>query len=620
MKKFRPAPAIRMISPALLALLLVTLSSCSLCSRKKERPDIIFITLDTQRADHLGCYGYFRDTSPAIDTFAGEGILFRRAYTPMATTLPAHVSLFTSTVPLKHHTWSNRHRFNYDKVKPFSSMLRRIGYKTAAFISAAPLKSHTGLKHGFDVYNEPRSRERRAGETNRVLFDWLRKNDSRPLFLWIHYFDPHNPYRPPGEYRKMYSVDEGIKKFLKKMKVSNTSRWLYNVNNLYDGEIRYMDFQIFKLFRVLKDKNLYNDSIIVIAGDHGEGMGQHYWLDHGPIYNEMIEVPLIIKLPESMGRSGEVSDTLASLIDIVPTVQAAAGLQLTEKEKNQFEGMDLLGTDSKRHALLVQRVRRKRGWEPGDKYALIEKEWKFLHAPEWKDELFHISVDNVETSNLVESRPQKAEKMKTDLLGWIEEYSGYSSSEGAGTKLDPEISEQLRALGYLEDEEDEEDTADGVSRKEPGDKSGVPPVNGEVVLEEEPEIRFRSDARMEDSLVYLGMDMEKDIARPGEKIQLTDYFRVIDPQPGWKIFVEFRAKKRISRKKMHIPAQGKYPMHMWKPGQIIRDTHSIRVPKRWKHKTAVICVGLTRARMRMKVQGEDGDKSCVSAAEIRIEK
>jgi len=604
-----------MISGSLLAGLLVILSSCSLCSRKKERPDIIFITLDTQRADHLGCYGYFRDTSPAIDDFAKDGILFQHAYTTMATTVPAHASLFTSTIPLKHRVWSNRYSLDSDAVKPFAAMLRRLGYTTAAFVSAAVLKEHTGLNYGFDVYDVPESRERRAEKTNKMFINWLSKNDSRPLFLWLHYFDPHNSYRPPGRYKKMYSVDEGIRNHLKNMKVPNFSRWLCRMNNRYDGEISYMDSRIAELFRVLKEKNLYNDSVIVMAGDHGEGMGQHYWLDHGLIYNEMIEVPLIIKLPQSMGHSGEVSGKLASVIDILPTVQSAVGLHLTQKEKSQFEGIDLLDDDSERQRLLIQRVRRKRGWEPGDKYALVEKEWKFMHAPEWRDELYNISTDHAESRNLVDERPEEAGRMKARLLKWIAEYSRYASSDKAVNKLDPVINEQLKALGYLEDEEG---MVDGGNGEELEEKVGLPSSYGDVVLEEEPEIRFRSDAMMDGKLVYLGMDMEKKIASAGERIKLTHYFRVIDPQPGWKIFVEFRWGKRKSRKQMHIPANGKYPMHMWKPGQIIRDTHSIRVPKRLKQKTAEICVGLTRAKMRMKIQGEPGDKSCVSAATLKV--
>ena len=282
------------------------------------------ITIDTLRADHLGCYGYKQIRTPNIDALAADGARFERAFTVVPVTLPSHTVMLTGTYPMM----SGMHDFSANKLSPqqptLASVLKQNGYATGAVIGAAVLDSRFGLNQGFDFYYDhfdfSRLEESNLDEMERpgnvvadLALDWLGKNSHGKFFLWMHLYDPHFPYRPPEPYSHEYATHP------------------------YDGEIAFADEQVGRLIRFLKENGLYQNTVIVLSGDHGESLGEHGEKTHGFfIYNATMHVPLIIRLP---GKSAPLSlADPVSLIDVMPTILAAVGLETPA----QVQGRSLL--------------------------------------------------------------------------------------------------------------------------------------------------------------------------------------------------------------------------------------------------------------------------------------
>src|SRR5205807_3487793 len=287
-------------------------------------PNVVFITIDTLRPDHLGCYGDKQIRTPNIDTLAADGTRFERAYTAVPVTLPSHTVIFTGTYP----TLSGVHDFAANKLSPtqatLASVLKDNGYTTGAVIGSAVLDSRFGLNHGFDFYYDHfdfnRLQESNLDEMERpgnivadVTLDWLSKNYQKKFFLWMHLYDPHYPYRPPAPYSEQYK------------------------DRPYDGEIAFADAQVGRLITFLKANGLYRKTVIVLAGDHGESLGEHGERNHGFfIYNATLHVPMIIRLPGN--SSPRVVSDLASLADLMPTILSILKVDVP----SQVQGFNLL--------------------------------------------------------------------------------------------------------------------------------------------------------------------------------------------------------------------------------------------------------------------------------------
>src|SRR5213594_824736 len=288
------------------------LATCSSSAAPNSASNVVFITIDTLRADHLGCYGYKEIRPPNIDSLAAEGVRFERAYTSVPVTLPSHTVIFTGTYPML----SGIHDFSANKLNPaqptLASVLKEHGYNTAAVIGSAVLDSSFGLNHGFDFYYDHfdfnRLLETNLDEMERpgnvvadATLDWLSKNYQKKFFLWMHLYHPHYRYRPPSPYSEQYA------------------------DRLYDGEIAFADAQVGRLVRFLKEKALYQNTVIVLSGDHGESLGEHGEKTHGFfIYNATLHVPLIVHLPG--GMHARTVQNLVNLADIMPTVLAALNI------------------------------------------------------------------------------------------------------------------------------------------------------------------------------------------------------------------------------------------------------------------------------------------------------
>ncbi|MGH9501905.1 MAG: sulfatase-like hydrolase/transferase [Terriglobales bacterium] len=395
-------------------------------------PNVVVITIDTLRADHLGCYGDKQIRTPNIDALAADGARFERAYTAVPVTLPSHTVMFTGTYPML----SGMHDFAANKLNAtqptLASVLKEHGYATAAVIGSAVLDSRFGLNRGFDFYYDHfdfnRLQESNLEEMERpgnlvadITLDWLSKNYQKKLFLWMHLYDPHYPYRPPAPYAAEYP------------------------DRPYDGEIAFADAQVGRLIRFLKAKGLYANTLIVLCGDHGESLGEHGEKTHGFfIYNATLHVPFIIRLPGV--RSPRVVPALVNLADLMPTVLQALKIDVPSPVQGQ-NLLPLIKTKESEESrrLYAETFLPRLHFNWSELRGVETENYHFIDAP--KPELYNLSKDPGETRNLFGEKKAVAEEMRAQLAKLIQQYSaGPELAEKTG--LDPALMERLKSLGY----------------------------------------------------------------------------------------------------------------------------------------------------------------------------
>jgi len=421
----------------------------------RPQPDIVLVTIDTLRADRLGAYGYHRDTSPSLDALAKEGYLFENALSVMGTTLPAHVSLMTSAGTLTHGIKGN---FNYlgvayegtRETSPLAVDLAAAGYETAAFVGATPLKRHAGLALGFDHYDDPSERERSAEETTEAVLAWLGRERTRPFFLWVHYFDPHYKYRAPADYDSLFTTDAAQIEWLEGRGIDHRDPRVVRQNNRYDREVRYVDDQLGRVFRALKQGGLWERAAVLVTADHGEGLGQHDWMHHGYIYNEQLRVPLILKWPAGVGprAKGQRESRLVSLLDVVPTLVRHLGVPVAPERRARYEGLDLFAAETSRDFLFAERTTQEFDWAEKRWFALTGLRWKYLHRSDEGDALFDLEADPGETTNVIARHPEIARSMRRRIDDTLA--SARVPEADVPDGLPEELVEELRGLGYVE--------------------------------------------------------------------------------------------------------------------------------------------------------------------------
>ncbi len=420
--------------------------------RDRSRPDVIVITLDTTRADHLSCYGYFRETSPHLDALSQQAILFENAIAHMSTTLPSHLSLFTSTHTIRHGVRGNFSSFHRtwegDRgIRTAAEIFADLGYETAAFVSAAPLKQVTGMSAGFDHYREPAENQCRAEETTSAALEWLADAPEKPLFLWVHYFDPHDIYSAPRPFTTFFRTDDEL---IEQLRTNHYSRWdeldIQHMANMYDSEIRYMDDQIGRLFDALRERGAWDDAALVVVGDHGEGLGQHDFIRHDPLNREQLHVPLILKLPGS--DRAERRPRVTALIDVLPTLVEALDLPVPAAVREQFEGRDMLEGPPWDYVFSERALGRVKKLGPGEQYTLTGEDWKYFHSTEKPDELYDLGSDPFELKDVIDEHPEVAERLRARILEALEREGLHGPR--TGETLPEEHLEQLRSLGYVD--------------------------------------------------------------------------------------------------------------------------------------------------------------------------
>ena len=410
----------------------VTAVVAQLPQKKPSAPDIYLVTIDTLRADHVHCYGYERVQTPALDALAKDGIRFAQAFTPSPITNTSHTTILTGLLPSSHGVTD--FAVPLAAVHPtWAELLKQKGYHTAAFIGAVILDSKSlapGLDRGFDFYDNfpehplTKSRfgrvERRGMDVVQRAVKWMNANPAGPHFVWLHLYDPHDPYEPAPPYSQTYK------------------------DHLYDGEIAYADSALANFLAYLKKLGRYENSVIVVVGDHGEGLGEHHEDTHGIfLYDSTTHVPLIVKLP-SRSNAAKVVDAQVRTTDILPTVldllHASVPVKLDgESLKPYFGGAEF----ASRTAFGETDYPLRFGWAP--LRSVRAEGFKFIEAP--KPELYDLQKDPGELKNEygpTSEMVQKGRKLLTDLRA-----KKPPAAAGSAAAASPGAANQLQALGYV---------------------------------------------------------------------------------------------------------------------------------------------------------------------------
>ncbi len=438
-------------------------------ARAGRPPDVVLITLDTTRADHLPTYGYFRDTAPAFDELAGESIVFERLIVPMATTLPTHLSILTGTHPLEHGVLANStqggKRFvPSPELRSFAELSRRAGYRTGGFVSAAPLKKGSGAESGFDAFDQPRGRQRDGADTTSAAIAWLAADDGRPVFLWLHLYDAHYPFEPPEALRGRYRTDARLEAFIAERRIARSSmRPLVGQReearesiNRYDEEIRHADAQMARLLDALRARDRWDRTVVVVAGDHGEGLSQHGLAAHGSTWNEQLHAPLLMRVP---GQSPRRVATPISALDILPTLAGLIELPQSDSLLAQSSGRDVLAPDFERGPIFSQDTGRERSEGVPFRQTLTLDRWKYFRIVhrdgQVTEELYDLEADPFELEDVAREHPDVTRRLAEHFdaeLATLAARGRELRGEAADTRdEDPQILEQLKALGYVVD-------------------------------------------------------------------------------------------------------------------------------------------------------------------------
>jgi arylsulfatase A-like enzyme len=452
-------------------------------SQKGIRPNILLISIDTLRADHLGCYGYERPTSPNIDALAAKGVLFENAFSPTSWTLPGHMSMLTSLYPSFHKLVARRNGARLHEAElTLAELLSSVGYRTAAFVNHPYLAAEWGFDQGFDLYLRKKKSLVLAEAQTQSAIDWVewhlfhqhRGLEPSAFFLFVHYMDPHETYDAPPPFRDRYTgqydgtlrpPDHFVTMF-KRRDFPSKEDYRY-VLALYDGEISYVDQAVGRLWKRLDDLRLLDSMVVVLTSDHGEEFKEHGGMGHkSTIYREQLHVPLVITYPPKIAPGQRVSSQ-ASLVDIYPTVVGLIG----EDVPAQAQGTDLTSsfgsvtaggrlTSSKRaptQAVQFAELGPPRGpWEGRSHLRAVRTNKYRLVADlaRGTNELYDVQADPEEQRDLYRSKRDSkwVRDLQQHLTTFMQGAAGYNPEalNQDAVEVDERTQQQLRALGYVD--------------------------------------------------------------------------------------------------------------------------------------------------------------------------
>ncbi|MCZ6727886.1 MAG: sulfatase-like hydrolase/transferase, partial [Acidobacteria bacterium] len=433
-----PLPALRPLY-LLAPMALVALG----CSRSGEDLNVLILTLDTTRADRFGAYGLAAARTPNFDRFSAErAVRFDRAITAAPITFPSHSSIMTGTYPVFHGVHDNDYYRLDDNVTTLAEILGEEGFSTAAFLAAYPLDSQVNLSQGFDFYDDDFQQdwtpaeirretplafgflERKSDRVNLAVERWLERHGDERFFLWVHYFDPHQPYDAAPPYDSQF------------------------FDSPYDGEMAFMDESFGALVALLEERDLLERTLVVIVGDHGEALRQHGEPTHASyIYDATMNVPLWVASP-TVGRPGTSVPAMVRTIDVAPTVLDLLGLGPTEEMQGRSL-RPLLEEPTTRWgepALIESYYSQFQfGWAP--LRGLIADGWKYIEGP--APELYDLGSDPDEVTNLLSRHPEKAAELAERLHRLWRRMSADDPGRSTVATRDEETKQKLAALGYL---------------------------------------------------------------------------------------------------------------------------------------------------------------------------
>jgi arylsulfatase A-like enzyme/Flp pilus assembly protein TadD len=392
--------------------------------------NVVVVTIDTLRPDHLHSYGYDKIETPVLDQLARRGVLFENAVAQAPLTPPSHASIFTGQYPTVHHVRNTGGFILPSSSRPLARILQEQGWDTAAFVSSAVLNKAIGFNNGFALYDDQMPRqgdkhdfgeepERPADDTVNRAVQWLATQSGKPYFLWVHLYDPHMPYKPPSPFKEKYN------------------------SRPYDGEIAYTDQQLGRLLDTVGKKAPPSKTIIAVLSDHGESLSEHGEFSHGVfLYDATLHIAFMMAGPE-IPAGVRIKQQVRS-IDFLPTVLAVLGV----KTPANIQGLNLVPafsgetvpTEISYEETLYPKLAL--GW--AELRGIRTNHWKYIRAP--KPELYNLGQDPGETTNVIQQHPAEVEKFEAQLKNAI----GNGGSEKVDTNmLDERQLAQLKSLGYL---------------------------------------------------------------------------------------------------------------------------------------------------------------------------
>ncbi len=411
-----------------IALLLIFLALAVLAQTPATKPNVVLITIDTLRADRLGCYGYSKAQTPNLDRLASEGVLFTNAVSHVPLTRPSHASIFTGLYPFEHGIHDNIASPLNSKFPVLAETLKNNGYRTAAFVASFVINSQSGLQRGFDTYEDrfdPKKQptdfaltlEKRGDEILEEFKNWKSTTTRAPYFAWLHFYDPHFPYSPPSPYSKPFA------------------------ERPYDGEVAYTDELIGKTLKLF-DKN----TLLIVTSDHGESLGDHGENAHSYyIYDATLHVPLIFHWPNRVASKQKVTIQARS-VDLFPTILDLLSIQ----QPSKFSGVSLKPWLNAQQPSDPSHPSYSEAFTPWLHFGwsrligVRQNGWKYIEAP--RAELYDLSADPGELKNLYSQQKNRAGQMKQ----WLSKAGALDVKPIPATspEMDPEMIEKLASLGY----------------------------------------------------------------------------------------------------------------------------------------------------------------------------
>jgi arylsulfatase A-like enzyme len=445
----------------------LALASTAIACTPAKPPSVVLISVDTLRADALGAYGGAVPT-PTFDRLAAEGALFEKAFAPAPATAPSHATLFTGQTPQRHGVLRNGEPLA-ETMTTLAEAFQARGYDTAAFVSSFVLDPRFGWGQGFKTFDavlpEAGSTmgkgraypgafwsaqrfdgfDRRATTTTEAAIRWL-ETAPEPFFLFVHYFDPHAPYVAP----KLFADRTANVRFpLEGRDVPGVApAQLERLVQNYHGEVLYVDDSLAALLDAV-ERRTGDTALVVVTSDHGEGLGQHRWLEHAVhLYDEQVRVPLLVRWPGQVPTGRRIA-TPVELADVAPTVLELAGIESREPR----DGRSLvasLTSGAEPPATPLYGIRRlvdeNTGWDQGVKLSVRANDWKYIFASESPHELYDLVLDPTERHNVLGSNAERA----AELRGQLEAHVAAQPKLHDPAPLSEETRRALQALGYVE--------------------------------------------------------------------------------------------------------------------------------------------------------------------------
>jgi arylsulfatase A-like enzyme len=428
--------------------------------------NLVVISIDTLRADHLSLYGYGRDTSPALDAFAADALVFESAWSQSPKTAESHMTLFTGLYPLAHGVRNLRDESESlsEDVPTLAAILRRAGYRTAAYHGGGNLDAELGFDRGFDSYERPGD----VGEVFARGAAWLEDAAGdpgrSPFFLLLHTKVLHDPYEPPPAYAALfadpdYAGDIGLSESERRRARSEGGWWLLHrrywervdprdpadvqhLRDLYDALIRLMDDHLASFLERYRELGFGRNTLVVFTSDHGEEFLEHRGFRHGSVYREVLHVPLVLRLPEADARGRRVAQSVG-LVDVLPTLLDWLGLPTPEHVQGSSFAALLGGAAAGAHPVYSE-------WAARGVRALRIGDWKYVNR-RVAEELYDLAADPDEQRDLLRRHPEIAARLRRDAERMAAAGADFAAGlrRGARFGLDPQAREQLEALGYL---------------------------------------------------------------------------------------------------------------------------------------------------------------------------